>query len=125
MGATTFESFAVVYNPPTLRAREQAPVLARLATAEDATTFIGSLAEADPDGVDQGHYAIDGPCPEPVAVPTCPTAAVGPDGHTHTLEGCGSTNVAWDGSEMFDCIDCGLFFNPTEALHRGPAPVTA
>ena len=30
------------------------------------------------------------------------------------LIGCGSTNILWDGFEMWDCLDCGLFFTTEE-----------
>jgi hypothetical protein len=29
--------------------------------------------------------------------------------------GCGSENVTWDGMEMYDCHDCGIFFAPYAA----------
>ena len=118
---TSPTSFAVVYCPPTATPGSIVPVLCRLATEGEASEFIGSLSKVDEFGVSEGHYGIDGPCEQPVAVPTCPTAKVGPDGHEHTLAGCGSTNVAWDGSEVFDCLDCGLYFSPAEALHQPTA----
>jgi len=31
------------------------------------------------------------------------------------VKGCGSTNVVWDGLEMYDCLDCGIFFAPYAA----------
>lgn len=35
--------------------------------------------------------------------------------------GCGSTNVEWDGVDMYDCLDCGICFTYEEAGKR-PAP---
>ena len=116
---TSATSFAVVYCPPTATPGSLAPVLCRLATEGEASAFIGSLSKMDEFGVSQGHYGIDGPCAQPVAVPTCPTVSQHLNGGKHvehTVVGCGSTNVAWDGQEMFDCLDCGIFFTPAEAL---------
>lgn len=122
---TSATSFAVVYCPPTLAPGTIAPVLCRVATADEASTFIGSLSTTDEFGVSQGHYGIDGPSPEPVATPTCPATSHHRNGGEHvehTVVGCGSTNVSWDGQEMFDCLDCGIFFTPAEAL--APADTT-
>lgn len=41
----------------------------------------------------------------------CPTR--NPDGSEiarNDVRGCGSTNVSWDGTELYDCHDCGIFF---------------
>ena len=43
-------------------------------------------------------------------VVVCPDSTEG-----HTIIGCGSTNVEWDGVDVFDCLDCGIFFAPSAA----------
>lgn len=45
----------------------------------------------------------------------CPTAATNSEnGIAHTIIGCGSTNVSGPDDEgLYDCRDCGIWFNPT------------
>lgn len=46
----------------------------------------------------------------------CPTHH--PDGRPiadSDIPGCGSADVGWDGSEMYDCYECGIFFAPFAA----------
>jgi hypothetical protein len=38
------------------------------------------------------------------------------------LIGCGSTNILWDGFEMWDCLDCGLFFTTEEGTEPEVTP---
>lgn len=46
-------------------------------------------------------------------IPTCPTSCR----FEGDIVGCGSSNVAWDESdELYDCFDCGLFFNREQAF---------
>ena len=51
-----------------------------------------------------------------LSIPTCPTSCR----WEGDLVGCGSSNVVWDeGDELFDCFNCGLFFNREQAfLHQ-------
>lgn len=42
---------------------------------------------------------------------TCPTADHAPDGTAHTIIGCGSTNVMQDDDGLYDCLDCGIFWD--------------
>jgi len=48
--------------------------------------------------------------------PPCPTAPLAEDGTPHTIIGCGSTNTVQDESEpqLWDCLDCGIWFNPDQ-----------
>ena len=55
---------------------------------------------------DNGGQLHEPPCPEGMR-PSCPD-----DLASESPRGCGSTNVTWDGVEMWDCRDCGLFFTP-------------
>lgn len=44
----------------------------------------------------------------------CPTSDTTRDGHQHTVIGCGSNNVtAPDDEGLIDCLDCGIWFDPT------------
>lgn len=44
---------------------------------------------------------------------TCPTSTAQPNGSTHTIVGCGSTNVSGPDDEgLYDCLDCGIWFDP-------------
>ena len=53
--------------------------------------------------------------------PSCPTATTQPNGTPHTIVGCGSTNVVRDESEpnLWDCLDCGIWFDPSQEADRG------
>lgn len=44
----------------------------------------------------------------------CPTTPTRADGTPHTIQGCGSNNVVHDSSDpgVWDCLDCGIFFQP-------------
>jgi hypothetical protein len=47
--------------------------------------------------------------------PTCPTACR----FEGDLVGCGSSNVVWDeADELYDCFNCGLFFNREQAFQN-------
>lgn len=48
--------------------------------------------------------------------PKCPTAPRRADGSEHTIIGCGSTNTSQDQDEpqLWDCLDCGIWFDPEE-----------
>ena len=43
----------------------------------------------------------------------CPTSEKLADGTLATILGCGSTNVTGpDDDGLFDCLDCGIWFDP-------------
>lgn len=42
----------------------------------------------------------------------CPTDPATPSGELHTTVGCGSLNVVEGDDGLWDCLDCGIFFNP-------------
>ena len=44
----------------------------------------------------------------------CPTAPTLSDSTPHTVHGCGSPDVIYDG-DVFDCRACGIFFGPFAA----------
>ena len=44
---------------------------------------------------------------------TCPTSEKLPDGTLAWILGCGSANVTGpDDDGLFDCLDCGIWFDP-------------
>lgn len=50
----------------------------------------------------------------------CPTSPVTREGEPHTIIGCGSSNVAGPDHEgLYDCLDCGIWFNPDHEVFRG------
>jgi hypothetical protein len=44
----------------------------------------------------------------------CPTSETAADGTPHTVIGCGSSNVHLSDDGLFDCLDCGLFFDQNQ-----------
>jgi hypothetical protein len=53
---------------------------------------------------------MDAPDKEGLRCPSWPSERQENDG----LIGCGSTDIQWDGFEMWDCLTCGLFFTTEE-----------
>ena len=50
-----------------------------------------------------------------ITIVTCPTEARQQDGTLHTIIGCGSSNVTGPDDEgIYDCDDCGVFFDPKQ-----------
>lgn len=87
--------------------------------------WFGDAQLFDPNLVDQDNPART--CPtteEPHRLLTCPAVTTTSEGETHTIVGCGSSNLQRDDIEpqVFDCLNCGIWFDPNRET---PEPLEA
>lgn len=103
-----------------------APTLAQMVhTALDLRGPVGDLDTVDPeyilgmaeliaDTVDPGDGRDSDAVKEDVLAMLdgslrCPTSTTTPSGEPHSIIGCGSNNLSFDG-DVWDCDDCGISF---------------
>jgi len=71
-------------------------------------TILGDGSRDDIDGFAQEKDLF-------ITVVTCPTETKQQDGTPHTIIGCGSSNVEGPDDEgIYDCLDCGVWFDPKQ-----------